>query len=65
MFIICVQFVLNCHWPGIRCHSEGYTDRFSEDWIQKDTWSFERAWNASSGKTSEEKFSQGRFRRCH
>ena len=49
MFIICVQFVLNCHWPGIRCHSEGYTDRFSEDWIQKDTWSFERSWNASSG----------------
>ena len=34
-------------------------DRLSQD------WSFERAWNAISGKTNEEKFSQGRFRRCH
>ena len=40
-------------------------DQFFQDWIQKDAWSFECAWNASSGKTSEEKFSQGRFRRCH
>ena len=64
MFIICVQFELNYYWPEIRCRSGEYTDRFSQDWIQKDAWSFERAWNACSGKTSEEEFSQGRFRRC-
>ena len=40
-------------------------DQFFQDWIQTDAWSFECAWNASSGKTSEEKFSQGRFRRCY